>query len=130
MLYALVYLNKNKMVDECNIGEYICKPEHSANSIDLMRDNISECICECNTKQILHVESSSIDLSTGNKYIIDTNDINANSANKKQKWSTSASVSDVVCLGATLVIVLIQLSVLIFYVFKDHESPEENYKNS
>ena len=118
------------MVDECSIGEYICKPGQGENSLDLMRDNVSDCICECNTKQILQVDRSSIDLSIGNKYVMPTNDINHTSANKKQTWSTSASVSDTVCLGATLIIVLIQLSVLVFYLFKDKETTEENDKNS
>jgi len=41
-----------------------------------------------------------------------------------ETWSTKASIADVVCLGATAVIVIIQLCVLVFYVFKDHETEE------
>ena len=41
-----------------------------------------------------------------------------------ETWSTKASTADVVCLGATAVIVIIQLCVLVFYVFKDHEKEE------
>ena len=39
-------------------------------------------------------------------------------------WSTSANFSDVVCLGATVLIVTLLISVLIFYVFKDHEEEQ------
>ena len=41
-----------------------------------------------------------------------------------ETWSTKASTADVVCLGATAVIVIIQLCVLVFYVFKDHEKED------
>ena len=36
-------------------------------------------------------------------------------------WSTGADVSDVICFGATVLIVLLLLSLLVFYVLKDHE---------
>ena len=41
-----------------------------------------------------------------------------------ETWSTKASIADIVCLGATAVIVIIQLCILVFYVFKDHETEE------
>ena len=37
-------------------------------------------------------------------------------------WSTQANVSDAVCLGSTFIIVILQLSVLVFYLFKDKRS--------
>ena len=40
---------------------------------------------------------------------------------KPPTWSTSANFSDLICLGATVLIVTLLISVLIFYVFKDHE---------
>ena len=36
-------------------------------------------------------------------------------------WSTGANFGDLVCFGATILIVLLLLSILIFYVFKDNE---------
>ena len=39
-------------------------------------------------------------------------------------WSTSANFSDIICLGATVMIVTLLISVLIFYVFKDHEKEQ------
>ena len=39
-------------------------------------------------------------------------------------WSTGANFSDIVCLGATVLIVSLLISVLIFYVFKDHEEEQ------
>ena len=56
--------------------------------------------------------------------VIETYDNNAEQTSHKPMWSTNASISDVLCLGATLMIVIIQLSVLVFYVFKDHENEE------
>ena len=41
-----------------------------------------------------------------------------------QAWSTSANFSDIVCLGATVLIVTLLISVLIFYVFKDNEEEQ------
>ena len=41
-----------------------------------------------------------------------------------QTWSTSANFSDIVCLGATVLIVTLLISVLIFYVFKDNEEEQ------
>ena len=47
--------------------------------------------------------------------------MNFNLQSKPPAWSTSANFSDLICLGATVLIVTLLISVLIFYVFKDHE---------
>ena len=61
----------------------------------------------------------------GRKLIIEKNVHDNDGRNTyTQTWSTRASIGDVVCIGATFIIVIIQLCVLIFYVFKDHESIE------
>ena len=113
------------MVEEHTNVENACNSEANFKSIDVLFKNVTECICDCNTQPVLQDERSSINLSINNKHFIETNDNAVDTAKHNQTWSTGASVSDVVCLGATVIIVLIQLSVLIFYVFKDHESPEE-----
>ena len=40
---------------------------------------------------------------------------------KSTSWSTDANCGDIVCFGATLMIVMLLISILIFYVFKDNE---------
>ena len=40
---------------------------------------------------------------------------------KSTSWSTDANFGDIVCFGATLMIVMLLISILIFYVFKDNE---------
>ena len=124
ILHMLVSPNKVKMVDTVTNAEYTCKSEANSKITDLMINNVYDCICECKTKGCLQVERESTDRSTSNKHIIHTDDINVNNSHNKHEWSTKASVGDVVCLGATFIIVVIQLSVLIFYVFKDHDSTE------
>ena len=44
-----------------------------------------------------------------------------------EAWSTGANRGDVVCLGATFIIVVLQLCVLVFYIFKDHERDETQH---
>ena len=117
---------KDKMLDEDEDTneEYIYKPGGGVKNLNVMINSISDCMCDCSVKDILEEESASIDISIGNKHVIDTNSIDVNKTSNKETWSTNASISDVVCLGATLIIVVIQLSILIFYVFKDHETFE------
>ena len=40
----------------------------------------------------------------------------------KPSWSTGANIGDLICFGATILIVLLLISILIFYVFKDNET--------
>ena len=111
--------------DEDASEEYINKSGGGVKNLNVMINSISDCMCDCSVKDILEEGSKSIDLSLGNTHVIDINNaIDLNQTDNKQTWSTNASIGDVVCLGATLVIVVIQLSVLIFYVFKDHETFE------
>ena len=114
------------MVGEDSSEEYISEPGDGVKNIDVMISSITECMCECSIKDMLQEEGcASIDLSIKGNHVIDTNANDVNKTNyieKIETWSTNASIGDVVCLGATLIIVIIQLSVLIFYVFKDHET--------
>ena len=55
------------------------------------------------------------------KVIIRNSSTDENVVHHTEPWSTKATFGDVVCLGATLIIVIIQLSVLIFYVFKEYD---------
>ena len=110
--------------DENRSEEYIYKPGSGVKNLNVMINSISDCMCDCSVKDILEEDCASIDLSIGNKHVIDINAIDVNKTNNKQPWSTNASLSDMVCLGATLIIVVIQLCVLVFYVFKDHETFE------
>ena len=41
--------------------------------------------------------------------------------NDKQVWSTEGDVIDYVCVGSTIIIILILLCVFVFYVIKDHQ---------
>ena len=41
--------------------------------------------------------------------------------NDKQVWSTEGDIIDYVCVGSTIIIILILLCVFIFYVIKDHQ---------
>ena len=110
--------------DEDSSEEYIYKPGGGVKNLNVMINSISDCMCDCSVKDILEENCASIDLSIGNTHVIDTNAIDVNKTNNKQTWSTNASIGDVVCLGATLIIVILQLSVLVYYVFKDHETFE------
>ena len=55
------------------------------------------------------------------KVIIHNSSTDDKLAHQNQSWSTKATSGDVVCLGAIIIIVGIQLSVLIFYVFKEYD---------
>ena len=89
-----IYANENSCLDMNSIDKNasFSKTSKSKNSIEL--------------SQRLKTKNSEIDYDTHSK---------------PPNWSTSANFSDLICLGATVLIVTLLISVLIFYVFKDHE---------
>ena len=42
----------------------------------------------------------------------------------EQVWSTEGDIIDYVCVGSTIIILMILLCVLVFYVIKDHHETE------
>ena len=58
----------------------------------------------------------------GHSVQIDTIGNNHDPRYNKQSYSTGVDTSDVICFGATVLIVTLLISILIFYVFKDHET--------
>ena len=72
--------------------------------------------CECTSEQLREVMVKKVP-----KIDQENIKIKAEINCKKASWSTEANIGDKVCLGATIIIVILLISVLIFYVFKDHE---------
>ena len=124
ILLQYPYLGQSKMADE-NIYK---QKQHSLeldtieNTCDVMNGNSSE---ETN-KNVLDKSKDTLQYNElkekANKceVIIHNSSTNDKLAHQNQPWSTNANSGDVVCLGATLIIVIIQLSVLVFYVLKEY----------
>ena len=95
----------------------VCKSQHISN------ETRSLCSDKSNGHKVF-IDTYETNAEQKQISIIDAYETNAEQKNPKPTWSTSASKSDMICLGATLIIVIIQLSVLVFYLFKDKETED------
>ena len=92
------------------------------NTCDVMSSNSSEEIAEHvidkskDTLQCIESEEKSNEC----KVIIHNGSSDDEFNPDKQQWSTKATSGDVVCLGAIFIILIIQLSILTFFVFKEY----------